>query len=799
MASWVHLLATSYTNIWPFWWNDISVVYEPWAHLIKAPIWSWKSFLFFDGPLYALYKSQSRPLLAKWYTSGSVCAIVRVEESIYAVQRVLKSTKAWNDSAQSNLYEYKWEPQTLLSDTQWWLHRGVNIVKDALQQFRRIETTNQREVEDLLWAVLPPKEVYLNVYSMMQDSSHVFTLPPAQRVTIFKHLFGLLWIDESKQRIYDERKRVQGMLQTLPESDGITVQERNALHAIATSVDAISKIAYIRSIEWWNSLRACIHLVTDSDLLNHIESVDETLLSTQDKECITQAVSMLQDHYTQLIKQQGAHEQTLQRAQQLQQTIKDIDTKISSHTKILTTAKARLDWYDTAQASQLEEQYAKLVETIRSHTEGLDYSVFPQQIWEHTVENWYLYIQRSIDKGKQVAQQIEQIKREVDSIQNAIRRGEEQIKRLIDQDSTLAKSTQNDSFHCDKIQADCPYIELIKGSANDTIKNQRALIKTQIKTAQNQISEDNQKLIILNADKRIGELEAQKQELWVFLTRVWRKKREEVRTTLQQLERDRNALDTKRTAAQTLAKELTNLQNSVTIETESIARLQQERTWVVEQVATIQLQLEEWTSLHNKISSVQQAMSQLVSIQDSRELLERSIEQQKLQRQQRFEREASLKRLKDLYAVFSKELLITVLQDFLPQLQEVMNTYLAQVVEYEVRFSTQTDPGDMIELDISIHDTLWERPVKSLSGWQRAVLKICRIMSVASLMNSTMLFMDETINNLDESTVADVWALLEDFVRTREMSLYVVTHAPQIQWMDIWESILEIQNPNTEN
>ena len=44
------------------------------------------------------------------------------------------------------------------------------------------------------------------------------------------------------------------------------------------------------------------------------------------------------------------------------------------------------------------------------------------------------------------------------------------------------------------------------------------------------------------------------------------------------------------------------------------------------------------------------------------------------------------KRLKNLYTIFSQELLLVVLQDFLPTLEEVMNSYLSQMVEYEVRF-----------------------------------------------------------------------------------------------------------------
>ena len=43
---------------------------------------------------------------------------------------------------------------------------------------------------------------------------------------------------------------------------------------------------------------------------------------------------------------------------------------------------------------------------------------------------------------------------------------------------------------------------------------------------------------------------------------------------------------------------------------------------------------------------------------------------------------------KDLYQIFSKELMIVVLQDFLPSLQEVINSYLSQIVAYEVRFVT---------------------------------------------------------------------------------------------------------------
>ena len=57
------LIAASYHNIGPFGEKTITVAFQQGKYLIRAPIGSGKSFLFFDGPVFALYKSSSRPLL----------------------------------------------------------------------------------------------------------------------------------------------------------------------------------------------------------------------------------------------------------------------------------------------------------------------------------------------------------------------------------------------------------------------------------------------------------------------------------------------------------------------------------------------------------------------------------------------------------------------------------------------------------------------------------------------------------------------------------------------------------------
>jgi len=66
------------------------------------------------------------------------------------------------------------------------------------------------------------------------------------------------------------------------------------------------------------------------------------------------------------------------------------------------------------------------------------------------------------------------------------------------------------------------------------------------------------------------------------------------------------------------------------------------------------------------------------------------------------------------------------------------------------------------------------------------------MLAISSMMRVKFLFLDETINNLDNDTVGRVSELIEDFVASNDIKFYVVTHSEQIQQMDIWDQIVEI-------
>jgi len=97
------LIAISYKNIGPFQDKLLSIFFNTGKMLIKAPIGTGKSFLFFDGPIYGLYKYSSRHILNMKSKEGFVKLIVKVEGNIYLIIRNIKKGKV-KESCESKVY-----------------------------------------------------------------------------------------------------------------------------------------------------------------------------------------------------------------------------------------------------------------------------------------------------------------------------------------------------------------------------------------------------------------------------------------------------------------------------------------------------------------------------------------------------------------------------------------------------------------------------------------------------------------------------------------------------------------------
>lgn len=147
--------------------------------------------------------------------------------------------------------------------------------------------------------------------------------------------------------------------------------------------------------------------------------------------------------------------------------------------------------------------------------------------------------------------------------------------------------------------------------------------------------------------------------------------------------------------------------------------------------------------------------------------------------------------VKNLTNVFGKELMLLVLQEFLPALEDEINSLLNRIVDYEVRFVV-LENGDKMEINIK-QGSIY-REVKSLSGGQKAILRLCWIFAIARRSHNEFLFLDETINNLDADNISAVADMIEDFTKQNQMKFYSITHSAQIQNMSIRDQVINVKD-----
>jgi len=291
----MNLHCISYHNIGPFAEKTISVNFQAWAHLIKAPIGSWKSFLFFDWPLYALYKHQSRQMLSRTAEKWWMHCIFSHNDTVWYIERNISATKSWNDSTKSRFYSLWLTPQQV--DEQLMnigsIAHNVDLCKDFLTTAEEISFTNQRELEASLQELLPPKEVIMSVYVMVQDAQHVFELTPSERINVFKHLFGLLWIDEAKDTIHSRRREVQWMLAVLDDQSAENTKVQKSLQSIQQTIQSIE-------LHWLNSspIRSSLQwlaLIKDSSILWESLTIEWLTITENELVVLSDAQKSLQE------------------------------------------------------------------------------------------------------------------------------------------------------------------------------------------------------------------------------------------------------------------------------------------------------------------------------------------------------------------------------------------------------------------------------------------------------------------------------------------------------------------------
>jgi hypothetical protein len=278
----------------------------------------------------------------------------------------------------------------------------------------------------------------------------------------------------------------------------------------------------------------------------------------------------------------------------------------------------------------------------------------------------------------------------------------------------------NAQFHCDKIDGSCPYVEMINTATFKTLRNQLATMKADQERFQSQKIQLTNDLTTLASDSMMKQLADDAEIAKKTLISSQRKLREEQIITLTTLDKEINLLQSQRSQLQQqqattlkLREQLITLQSEKNSFIQQIAETTATSTSLDTQIESLRIQIQDLVAL-STIEGDVKILAEFEQIVDRLTILLQEFKDNQLLIKQLKEKE---KILSDLYLVFSKELLLIVVQSNLPQIQDLMNMYLSQVVDYQLvmEIDKKSTSTESLELFVTIRDHLGERKVESLS------------------------------------------------------------------------------------
>ena len=848
----INLIVAYYENIWPFKDTCCSLIFDEWKYLIKAPIGSGKSFLFFDAPRYALYKDSSRNMLNLQSKSGEISLVFDVDWVYYLVKRILKHTSAGNDSCSSQLFtiDYSWE--NLLKDIknltwnneilQWWENVIEKFEKENWRSWTLEEITfkNETDLQTSLEALLSPKEVFLSTVFLLQDADNIFEMRPADRLIVLKNVFNLLWIDDAKEKVQEKKKEVWYKLKALQDHSLQDNKLRANLKSLWNNIKTLEldnelknilsvNDEFFENIEWFFdqiSLNDFSLTWLDYSPFQKVENLIQTKMDAVIKldaqlSEFNQQISALNQQKSQISSDINAAKLNIS---DLQKRIENIDAKKWDELK-----EKKIWLYQKWESLSLNAKYSDLVPLVEFWNNGSSSIVDDFEKLENPKDlksafdilqiiiSWWKSLKLSIDSANSELKYIDSQEKarkmnhdnEVEKLKDLKSRKDDEIKLQQTRIEELDKMwAENSDFDCPDLCKKCPHINAINKQQYERYSQQKEKLIQTLETMKSEYEKQD-------FDNKIKELENQKNPQWgdlkkdlekkikeqtefsdslrEYLMNIWftnweksyreweaiQKEIQDIDKQLFQREEESKNLDKYKQDKVAAETSLKHLEKSLEEQDKQIDDLTTRIEWV---------KSEKEKSNSSKLQEQQNEIKQIFQIISLIEqLVEDSVNNKNLTKQLQEDE----KKLGRLYSILSKEIVFLALDDYLPVLSDVINNYLSQCVDYTLKMQIDEN-GDKLELNVKVIDSKWEREVKSLSGGQRTVLKLVWMLAVSSYLHTPLLFLDETINNLDIDTVWKVSEMINNFVKQRTMKFYTVTHNKEIQDMQIWDDVIEV-------
>lgn len=891
----MNIIAVSYYNIWPFFEQIISVIFKKWKYLINSSVGSGKSFLFFDSPLFALYKYSNRPILNKKSQKWFVKILFEIDWSLYFIHRIIKVTKSGWESVSSSLFCYQKNIDLVIQDIENNYNEIINYwvdFSDILSNFdfEQIQFKLEQELQKTLESLIVPRQVFLNTNFLMQEWDNIFDLTPIERINVFKNIFNLLWIDEAKEIVWTEKREIQLKLKIKKDTSHFDNKIRKYINLFLEHFnDEFKKQLCSENLQIISDLDFIKDKISIFDF--DYKSIDINQISNIEKDLIEK-----KEYYQSLLANIKTYKSTINL---LQNDYNNIIQNIENNENQIKKLKKKINSFDFSKIDKMIEEKQNLFKEQKNILQNIDFDIYAKYNYEindifqannllvelsykwkdyrQNKKNYENDLEKLEIKYKELNDKLNDLEIKEGSRYYEIFKSKQkdlindlnikknniefEIKSLWEKEKNLQDKLQDINlrlksiwenidnemtFFCNKIEANCPYIDNIKKDTLLSKEKEQSQIQLQknnieekiknldfeskIKDKNNELQKINYQIKDINDWKKeyfIDIFEKQEELIKNINNEIknldYENKKYKLQDQINQIDKKINKLawffnEIKWSIFKENYEKYIDIDNQIRKLDSQIFEIQKEqksiqdsKEKIISIESTIHSLQEQKESISKKIQentkSLEKLESKLWSLWYSKiEKQEKDLQQIKLYRWyiydllEDFKKEQiQINKLKydekilwDLYNIFSKEIMLIVLEDFLPQIEDIMNNYLSQVVDYQIKFQLERKSKEKLELEINILDNLWNRPVKSLSGWQRTILKLVWIMSIASLLRTKFLFLDETINNLDFESIGRVSSLLEDFVRSTDIKFYVVTHSKQIQQMDIWDANIAV-------
>jgi DNA repair exonuclease SbcCD ATPase subunit len=150
------------------------------------------------------------------------------------------------------------------------------------------------------------------------------------------------------------------------------------------------------------------------------------------------------------------------------------------------------------------------------------------------------------------------------------------------------------------------------------------------------------------------------------------------------------------------------------------------------------------------------------------------------------------------YAFGPKGLIVSRLDIICKYLTEKINFFLSRIMRDDIHIKFFMD-GDSIDLDVTMRGK--QRGIGNLSGGEEAKVGIACMLGLRSLMpdryQTNILILDEPDSGWDDRVRAEFIEILESIqISTKLDSIFLITHSPFLQELQIWNNIWTVTKQN---